>query len=84
MRGLSGEGDVSTRPMRLMTETDPPPDRGRLLSAADVATECFSGKVTAQWVRRNVRPKVRLGHSTCLFYEHDVRRWIDQHREGAA
>lgn len=70
--------------MRLLTEQEPPPDRGRLLSADEVASVCFDGKVTASWVRRNVRPKVKLGHSTVFFYEHDVRRWIADHREGAA
>lgn len=55
-----------------------------MMSSTDVAADLFAGNVTAAWVRRNVRPKIRLGHSTCLFYEHDVRRWIDQHREGAA
>ncbi len=64
----------------------PPPDRGRLMSPAEVAADLFDGKVTAQWVRRNVRPKVALGHSTVLFYEHDVRRWLERRRteEGAA
>lgn len=31
--------------MRLVNDTEPPPDRGRLLSADDVAAECFHGKV---------------------------------------
>lgn len=66
-------------------DATPPPDRGRLLTADQVARECFAGHVKAQWVRRNVRPKVRLGHSTVLWYEHDVRDWIEEHRqEGAA
>lgn len=63
----------------------PPPDRGRLLTSEEVAAELFRGQVKPQWVRRNVRPKVRLGQSTVMFYEADVRDWIEQRRkEGAA
>jgi len=53
-----------------------PPDRGRLLTAAQVAAELFSGTVSAAWVRRTVPGKLRLGHSTVRYYEHDVRAWI--------
>jgi hypothetical protein len=65
---------------------DPPPDRGPLLTPVEVATdpELFRGKVSAQWVRRNVRPKIRLGHSTVMLYKRDVLDWIEQRREGAA
>ena len=70
---------------------EPPASRGALLTAEDVANhpELFNRKVKAQWVRRNVQPKVRLGQSTVLFYEADVRAWIEAHRqdgsqEGAA
>jgi hypothetical protein len=60
-----------------------PPNRGRLMTAAQVATEIFNGTVTAGWVRRNA-PKVTLGHSTVRFYETDVREWIESRRQGAA
>lgn len=66
---------------------EPPASRGALLTAEDAANHpaLFNGKVKPQWVRRNVHPKVRLGQSTVLFYEADVRAWIEQHRtEGAA
>lgn len=65
----------------------PPPDRGPLLSAADVAAdpELFNGKVKARYVRNNVRPHVRLGRSQVFFYRDDVKAWIEGHRqEGAA
>jgi hypothetical protein len=63
----------------------PPPNRGRLMAPDQVAAEKFGGHVTAQWVRRNVRPKVRLGHSTVLFYELDVDAWLEERRkEGVA
>jgi hypothetical protein len=34
-------------------------------------------EVTPQWVRRNVRPKIRLGHATVVFFELDVDAWIE-------
>lgn len=57
-----------------------PRDRGRLLTAAQVATELFFGTVSPTWVRRHVTPKVVLGHSTVRFYEHDVLHWIASRR----
>jgi hypothetical protein len=66
------------------TPLSPPPDRGRLMTADQVAAEIFQGQVSAQWVRRNVRPKVVLGHSTVMFYEADVRRWIELRRSEEA
>jgi hypothetical protein len=62
----------------------PPPNRGKLMTPEQVALEKFGGHVRAQWVRRNVRPKVRLGHSTVLFYELDVDAWIAARREEGA
>lgn len=67
----------------------PPPDRGPLMTPLEVAVdpELFNGKVKPSWVRRNVRPIVRLGHSTVMLYREDVRRWIEGRRtsdEGAA
>jgi hypothetical protein len=63
---------------------EPPPSRGRLLTPDQVALEKFGGHVTAQWVRRNVRPLVRLGHRTVLLYELDVDLWIEQRRKEAS
>lgn len=42
----------------------PPINRGRLLTAAQVAELLFSGTVSTAWVRRNVPHKLVLGHST--------------------
>lgn len=55
-------------------------ERGRLMSAAEIATEIFRGSVTPTWVKRNVAPsrKLRLGHSTVRWYEADVHSWIEQ------
>ena len=50
--------------------------RGRLLTAGQVASELFSGTVSATWVRRRVPGKLVLGHSTIRWYEADVRAWI--------
>jgi hypothetical protein len=56
---------------------EPPADRGRLLTAAQVAAELFNGTVSAAWVRRNVPQKVVLGHSTVRWYGGDVQGWIN-------
>jgi predicted DNA-binding transcriptional regulator AlpA len=61
---------------RSPASTKPPPHRGRLLTARQVATELFCTTVSPAWVRRHVTPKVVLGHSTVRFYEHDVIDWI--------
>jgi hypothetical protein len=61
-----------------------PADRGRLMTPTQVAKDKFAGAVTARWVRMHVRPKVRLGHSTVMFYEGDVDAWIATRRDGAA
>lgn len=72
------------RSVALVTdELEPPPDRGRLLDADEVWREILHGKLSPQWVKRNVKGadsgRVKLGHSTVLFYEHTVRRWIAKH-----
>lgn len=58
--------------------TAPPPDRGRLLTAAQVAD--LVGGVSAAWVRRHVPHKLQLGHSTVRWYESDVRGWLEERR----
>jgi hypothetical protein len=62
----------------------PPPDRGQLLDAGQVAERFFGGRVKPRWVMEHVPCKVRLGHRTVFFYEADVRAWLDQHREEVA
>jgi len=61
----------------------PPPDRGRLLTAAQVAAELLGGTVSPSWVRRHVPHKLTLGHSTCRWYELDVREWLETRRARA-
>lgn len=58
----------------------PPPDRGPLLTAAQVAAHIFSNTVSIAWVRRQVPHKIRLGHSTVRWFEQDVREWLDRQR----
>jgi hypothetical protein len=54
-----------------------PLDRGRLLSAEQVASELFNGTVTARWVTRNVRVgKLKLGHIKRAWWENQVRAWL--------
>jgi hypothetical protein len=69
--------------LRPTTPLEPPPDRGRLLTAAQVAAELLGGTVTPAWVRRHVRPRLVLGHSTVRWYAGDVRAWLDERRTGA-
>ncbi len=59
---------------------EPPADRGRLLTAAQVAAELFNDTVSAAWVRRNIPHKVVLGHSTVRWYAADVQAWISTKR----
>ena len=63
------------------------PQRGRLLDAATVASVILEGRVTALWVRRNLRPPacpcVVLGPRTLLWYESDVRRYLAESRRTA-
>ena len=63
-------------PQSTVQRVEPPADRGRLLTAVQVATELFNGSVSAAWVRRNVPHKVVLGHSTVRWYAGDVQAWI--------
>ena len=58
--------------------TLPPPDRGRLLTAAQVAQ--IIGDVSPAWCRRHVPHKVVLGHSTVRWFEREVRDWLETRR----
>jgi len=60
-----------SRPVLALT---PPPDRGPLLTAEQVAARL--GGVSPAWVRRAVPGKLALGHRTVRWYEGDVLRWI--------
>jgi len=60
----------------------PPPDRGLLLTPEQVAQ--LIGGVSAAWVRRNVRPKMRIGHSTVRYFASDVQAWLEARRKDGA
>jgi hypothetical protein len=76
-----------SKPLSLYRDSDPfapPPDRGRLMTAAEVvATGLIPQGKGERYVRRNVRPRVMLGR-TPYWYELDVRRWVDAQREEEA
>jgi predicted DNA-binding transcriptional regulator AlpA len=59
--------------------------KGRLLDAREIARDLFGGSVGVEWVKRNVAPdrKLRLGHSTVRWWEHDVLSWIERKRSAA-
>jgi len=61
-----------------------PPDRGRLLTAAQVAADLLGGTVSPAWVRRHVPAKLVLGHSTVRWFETDVRAWLEARRTSAS
>jgi hypothetical protein len=61
-----------------------PLPRGPLLTAEQVADECFSGTVKPKWVRENVPGKMTFGHSTVRWYRDDVLAYIESRKESAA
>ena len=63
---------------------EPPPDRGRLMDAREVAGQLFGGHVKAEWVRRHVPGKMTTGHRTVFWWEYEVISWIDSNKEGGA
>jgi len=70
--------------LRFPTPAGPPPNRGRLLDAGQVAELIGGSKpVSEAWVKRTVPAKVRLGHSTVRWYELDVLAWLEERREAA-
>lgn len=61
-----------------------PADRGRLLTAAQVAAEVFSGNVSPRWVREHVTAgRQKLGHRTVLWHENEVRASLTHDRRSA-
>ncbi len=63
---------------------EPPPNRGRLMNAEDIAGQLLGGSRSPCWVRRNVPGKMTMGHRTVFWWEYEVISWIDSTREGAA
>ena len=57
-----------------------PVDRGLLMDAKDVADHIYCGKVTSQWVRRNVPNAIRQSRRI-FYYEYDVLDFIRGSRE---
>ena len=78
---MTGPGLRITRPTEAV---EPPPDRGRLMDAKDIAGQLFRGRVKAEWVRRHVPGKMTTGHRTVFWWEYEVISWLDSRKEGAA
>lgn len=57
----------------------PPPNRGRLLSAAQVA-ELFPGRVTERWVRDHVSCSIQVGRKR-MWFEEDVWSFLRSLRD---
>ncbi len=76
--------DTSLRITRPTKPVEPPPDRGRLMNAEDIAGKLLGGHVKACWVRRHVPGKMTMGHRTVFWWEFEVIEWINSTKEGAA
>lgn len=72
---------MSPRALRIVppASLDSPPDRGRLLSPAQVARDLMPPGTSERFVRRHVYPRVQLGRRV-YFYEADVKRWLEEQR----
>lgn len=67
--------------MKLVEKSkDVPVPRGRMVSAQEIATELYHGKVTAKWVLTHVPNKMKFGHKTVLWYSDDVVAYIESVR----
>lgn len=62
----------------------PPPDRGRLLDAAQVQ-ELIGGDPppSLDWIRAHVPYKMKLSHRCVRWWEHDVLNWLEGLRDRA-
>lgn len=56
-----------------------PPQRGRLLTAREVA-ERLGGAVSPRWVLEHVRPRVELHPYRIRWWEADVEAWLASRR----
>ena len=74
------EGSKQLRITRPTKPVDPPPDRGNLMNAEDIAGQLLGGHVKADWVRRHVPGKMDLGHRTKMWWESEVIEWINSTR----
>lgn len=59
-------------------------ERGRLMTAAEIAAQVFGGNVSKKWVFANVPVHYRhkVGR-TVLYYEGEIRWWIEQLKQVA-
>lgn len=74
---------MNTEVIPLHTEgREPPENRGRLMTAREVAQKVFEGKVSSRWVLDTVPNRVVLGPQKILWHELDVRAWLQSRREG--
>lgn len=66
-----------TRPMAT-TPIQPVPPHSPLLSAEDIATRLFGGKVSRRWVLRTVCPdkRIEFTQATIRWREYDVLEWM--------
>jgi hypothetical protein len=85
---LAGAGEVKRARALALVRSVPALDaeqRGRLMDAAEVAACVLAGKVSKRWVFENVPTQYRhkLGR-VVLFYEGEVRAWLDTLRVQAA
>lgn len=72
-------------PLRLSRSvTLPVEQRGKLMNAVEIAAHVFSGHVGRKWVLANVPREYRhrIGREV-LYYENEVRLWIETTREAA-
>ena len=79
LRAVPEDGLVSTLRLHDTMDLVPPPDRGALLTAAQVAERLMPSGTTERYVRRHVYPRVPLGRKL-YFYEADVKDWLEQQR----
>ncbi len=71
-----------TRALPLRPASAAPPDRGPLLTPAQVAV--LIGGVSPAWVRRCVPHKVDLGQRTKRWHRDDVLAWLEVRRSAKA
>jgi hypothetical protein len=61
-----------------------PPNPDRIMSAAEIAAEKFSGHKSARWVRRNVPGRIE-GSREALWFESTVDKYLARlQKESAA
>lgn len=77
----AGEPGMTRRSLSLVPDVlVPPPDRGRLMTAAQVVRELFPPGTSERFVQRHVSPSVPIGRRR-FWYELDVKEWIYNRRE---